>query len=274
VPEDELKQRIRELEADLASSRKRLAQGEAELDAKVRTIAELNEQVSKLSVASREVDPLREKVATLTSDKEQLLNTIDQLRAARVKPTPTQLVQSFRVAMDELRNSLAPKPGDRVGYTISQFNVDLKSLIAVDKESQALHIVLPEPGETLDPESLSTLRFVFQSVPKPIAEEEPLITVPHLVGLSKDSAASLLSRANLSLGEQSEQPSAVTPGTVISQDPEAGDEVPPQSNVRLVVAGAPQVHVPSAIGLSLADARAVLEESGLKVGSMSERPVQ
>jgi eukaryotic-like serine/threonine-protein kinase len=272
VPEEELKQRIRELEADLANSRKRLVQGEADLDAKVRTIAELNEQVSTLSAASREVGPLRETVATLTSEKEQLLQTVDRLRAERIRPTPSQLVQSFRTAMDELRTSLTAQPDDRVGYTISQFNVDLKSLIAVDKASQTLQMVLPEPGEALQPETLSTIRFVFQTVPKPASEEEALVTVPHLLGVSKDAAMSLLSRENLTLGELSEQTSSATPGTVIGQDPEGGDQVPAQSAVRLVVAAIPKVAVPSLIGLSLDGARAVLDERGLNAGTMNDEP--
>lgn len=272
MPEEELRHRIRELEADLASSKRRLGEAEAELVAKARTVGELNDQVSKLSKVSEEIDVLKDQISALTSEKEHLLQTIDALRAQRVKPTPTQLVQSFRVAMDELRTSLTPRPGDRVGYTISEFNVDLKSLVAVDKESQTLQVVLPEPGETLHPETLSTLRFAVKTVPKTVPEEEALVTVPHLLGLSKEAAASLLSRANLTLGEQSEQASSVAPGTVLSQEPEGGDQVPPQSGVRLVVASVRQVHVPSIIGLSLEEARATLEESGLKVGAMSDQP--
>lgn len=58
--------------------------------------------------------------------------------------------------------------------------------------------------------------------------------------------------------------SDLRPGTVVSQEPDAGTLVPKGSNVTIVVAGAPgDVTVPDVKGMSLRDARVKLAETAL-----------
>jgi len=129
VPEEELKRRITQLELELQKATQLL-------EARARAEAERGE----------EIKVLKDRVAALAAENQKLAQAVDRLRAERVKPSPTQLVQSFRRAIDALRAGLEAKPGDRLGYTVSQFNVELKSLVTVDKESQDVRFVLPEPG--------------------------------------------------------------------------------------------------------------------------------
>ena len=120
MPQDELTKRIAKLELDLREAQRLLAAKNAELTAHKKE-------------SEKENEILRQQVADLTSENEQLMQQNDQLKMERVKPTPDQLIQSFRLAMDQLQQSLEPKPGERVGYSVNQFDVDLKTTVAVDK---------------------------------------------------------------------------------------------------------------------------------------------
>jgi eukaryotic-like serine/threonine-protein kinase len=55
-------------------------------------------------------------------------------------------------------------------------------------------------------------------------------------------------------------------GTVIDQNPRAGNEVEAGREVDIVLAATPRVEVPSVVGLSLEDAIAALEDARLEVG--------
>lgn len=257
MPDKELRERMGRLELEFQ---------------RLRELLEGQIQSRAAAGAGEDVRVLRDQVASLTSEKEKLLQSIDQLQAERLKPTPSQLVQSFRVAMDELRASLQPKPGDRVGYTVSHFDVDLKTMVTVDKKDQVVRMVLPEPGETIPAHLLSNVRFVFQTVPKPEAADQALVEVPTLLGLSKDAATKALERVNLKLGEQAEQVSSYPPGAIIGQDPQGGDQVPAGSSISVVIARVPQVKVPVLVNLKLADAQALIEASNLTTGTITEEP--
>ncbi len=251
MAENDTTARIQKLEAELTALRERLSALEQ---------PEPRETIRLL----------REQIALLTSEKERLQQTIDRLQAERIRPTPTQLVDSFRKAMDELRSSLEPKPGERVGYTVSHFDVDLKSLVSVDRRDQTVRIILPEPGEQFQTETLSTIRFVFQTVPKPESPDENLVEVPMLLGLSRDAASAALARAGLKPGTISEEQSPAPAGTVIHQNPDAGDLIPRTASVDLVLARAPQVEVPQLLKLTLAEAEDVLQNIGLRLGTIAE----
>jgi len=274
VPNDDPTKRIEKFEAELSELTQRLTSVESELAAKTQTIAELNQRLRTFSETggSDEIKILRDQIALLGSDKEKLLQTIDRLQAERIKPTPSQLVDAFRKAMEGLRTSLEPKPGERVGYTVSHFDVDLKSFITVDKKDQSVRIMLPEPGETFPAENLSTVRFTFQTVPKPEPPDQNLVDVPVLLGLSKDAAIKALTRATLKLGKQTEEVSSSLPGTVIGQAPEGGDQVPTDTAVDIVIAKLPQMKVPMLLNLQRSVAENLIQESGLKVGEVTEEP--
>lgn len=274
MPQDELTKRIAKLESDLRESQRLLVARNAELTAHKKALADQEKRSQTLEArnqeSEKEIKILRQQVADLTSEKEQLMQQNDQLKMERVKPTPDQLIQSFRLAMDQLQQSLEPKPGERVGYSVSQFDVDLKTTIAVDKEDQTVRLVLPEPGEQIPGDTLSNVRFTFSTVPKVDPSDQDLVEVPMLLGLSKEVAASELAARALKIGIQSEQESVDPPGTIIGQNPDGGDLVLPDSAVDITIAKDPFVRVPQLVGRTLKQAKAVLENNGLVPGSIEE----
>jgi beta-lactam-binding protein with PASTA domain len=97
--------------------------------------------------------------------------------------------------------------------------------------------------------------------------------VPSLEGLSQEEAEDALREARLKLGDVTEETSdEIEEGDVISQSPEAGEQVPRGSAVDIVVSGGPEaVVVPSVIGLSEDDAVANLKQAGLDVDVQSDQ---
>jgi eukaryotic-like serine/threonine-protein kinase len=98
------------------------------------------------------------------------------------------------------------------------------------------------------------------------------VPVPDLLGQTEEDAQSTLDDAGLQLGEVSEEPSDdVDEGLVISQSPEAGQEVDARSRVDIVISAGPErVAVPPVIGLSEADARDAIEGAGLTVSVIND----
>jgi serine/threonine-protein kinase len=89
------------------------------------------------------------------------------------------------------------------------------------------------------------------------------ITVPDVVGLSREAAESRLTREGLDPDvetRQSDQPE----DEVISQSPAAGSQLDRGARVTITISeGRKQVQVPNVVGLSVSDARRVLRGEGL-----------
>jgi len=92
-----------------------------------------------------------------------------------------------------------------------------------------------------------------------------LFVVPSLIGGRIEDAQAELEAANLLLGEQTRQNDQEIPeGEIISQDPPAGEEVPKDTPVDVVVSAGPSVViVPDVTCRSYASAKAQLEGLGL-----------
>jgi beta-lactam-binding protein with PASTA domain/predicted Ser/Thr protein kinase len=92
-----------------------------------------------------------------------------------------------------------------------------------------------------------------------------LFVVPSLIGGRIEDAQAELEAANLVLGEQTRQNDQEIPeGEIISQDPPAGEEVPKDTPVDVVVSAGPSVViVPDVTCRSYASAKAQLEGLGL-----------
>jgi serine/threonine-protein kinase len=102
------------------------------------------------------------------------------------------------------------------------------------------------------------------------------VTVPSVVGLGKDAAASALAAIGLTLGDVTDTYSATAPaGAVIQQEPPAGTVVPHDTAVKAVVSKGPEptkppvvtvthVKVPLVKGLALATAKSKIVSAGLK----------
>ncbi len=117
---------------------------------------------------------LREQVARLTSENAQLKAALASLQAQQEMPTPAELVGSFVGAMKALRESLAASADPSIGYTVSQFDVSLKAMVAL--RDQAVRFVLPGPGQAVVPDTLSTIHFVLAAIPRPPAAPPPAET--------------------------------------------------------------------------------------------------
>jgi len=113
-------------------------------------------------------------------------------------------------------------------------------------------------------------------------EKSSTIEVPKLSGRRADQAKSILENKGLELGNQNETPSATIPeGEIIRQNPKAKAEVEPGSLVSITVSSGPQktqpetpatVQVPDLVGQMPFQARSMLADASLALGSQTETP--
>jgi serine/threonine-protein kinase len=95
------------------------------------------------------------------------------------------------------------------------------------------------------------------------------VDVPDLRGDTRAQAAAELRDAGLTLGKVTNRNDAAPAGTVIDQDPGAGERVDAETPVAVVVsAGVGQVSVPNVTGAKQDAARDALERAGLKLGDV------
>ncbi|RMI42983.1 Stk1 family PASTA domain-containing Ser/Thr kinase [Streptomyces triticirhizae] len=93
-----------------------------------------------------------------------------------------------------------------------------------------------------------------------------LVEVPDVTGDSFEDAQAELEDLDLTVRQESEEDPNAEPGTVLSQDPEGGTEVEPESEVTLTVATAPDTEaVPDVVGKPFDQARAELVAAGFTV---------
>ena len=98
-----------------------------------------------------------------------------------------------------------------------------------------------------------------------------LVTVPNLVGMSRDEAIRLLYQQRLELGRMEDRPAAEQIGTIVAQQPAAGSQVLGGSSVDLVLAVEGLVIVPSVVGMYHQEALASLSAAGLASGIIKEQ---
>jgi serine/threonine-protein kinase len=115
-------------------------------------------------------------------------------------------------------------------------------------------------------------------VPPPVIVKPPpgpaLRPVPDVVGANRARAVQVLRDDGLSVGSVTQEVSDRPTGTVLRTNPRAGTAVWPGSSVDLVIAKRDgQVKVPSVVGMDQKDAKRVLTDGGLKVGSVTEKEV-
>lgn len=126
---------------------------------------------------------------------------------------------------------------------------------------------LPEPNATV-----KVNRTVFLTINR---QTPPPITIPKLEGLSFRFAFDLLRRNNLRLGDTIYRPDFMK-GSVLEQQYNgsrvtAGTKVPWGAKITLIIGGGLEVQqmlVPSLIGLTFAEARAILETKGITLASV------
>jgi serine/threonine-protein kinase len=103
-----------------------------------------------------------------------------------------------------------------------------------------------------------------------------LVTVPNVVGDTRQTAEQKLTDAGLTVGTITRVPAAdetQAPGTVLEQDPAANEEVERQTPVDLTVVAQPEaVAIPDLEGSSLSDAQAALLDLGLQPTGPQQEP--
>lgn len=122
----------------------------------------------------------------------------------------------------------------------------------------------PEAGMTVKEERTVTIY---------VSKGGEEIEMPNLRGLTKADAIAKLEQMGLRLGSAYETYSDEDSGTVISQDPRSGSRISKGQSVDITVSKGQKVKkvaVPDVKGVPLDRARALLESSGLKVGSTAE----
>lgn len=116
----------------------------------------------------------------------------------------------------------------------------------------------PAAGTAVGPEVVVTLD---------VSAGQLRVAIPALSGMSREDAVAALRTANLELGQVIERPAPEARGTVLSSQPEAGQQVPQGTPVELVVSTGPsQLLMPDVVGRELFEVRSTLEQLGLRIG--------
>jgi len=116
----------------------------------------------------------------------------------------------------------------------------------------------PAAGTAVGPEVVVTLD---------VSAGQLRVAVPAVNGMSRDEATAALRAANLELGQVIERPGPEARGTVMSSQPDAGQQVPQGTPVELVVSAGPsELLMPDVVGRELFEVRATLEQLGLRIG--------
>lgn len=93
------------------------------------------------------------------------------------------------------------------------------------------------------------------------------VAVPPLVGMARDDAMTALRLASLEVGAVVERPGEQARGTVLSSQPDAGQQVSQGTPIGLVISSGPsELLMPDIVGRELFEVRATLEQLGLKIG--------
>ncbi len=107
-----------------------------------------------------------------------------------------------------------------------------------------------------------------------VAQSEDGVLVPAVAGLSQAEARSNLEQHGFQVSILQAESATVEKGSVISQSPEGDTYAPAGSTIMITVSSggtaSDKISVPSVIGKSEMDAMAILTESGLTMGTVSE----
>jgi serine/threonine-protein kinase len=124
----------------------------------------------------------------------------------------------------------------------------------------------PPPG-TIVPEG-STVELTPSAGP-------PTILVPDVVNFDAADARKIILAAGLAVGREDSVESSLDPGVVVQTRPASGLARAAGTPVDLILSsGAPRSGVPSVVGMSLDDARQLVERAGLAVGGVRVSPSQ
>jgi beta-lactam-binding protein with PASTA domain/predicted Ser/Thr protein kinase len=170
-----------------------------------------------------------------------LIRSLDQ--PADLVPVPRVVGQDEEEATERL---------ERAGFEVAveeEFNEDVRRGEVFEQD--------PAAGE--EAERGDTVTIV-------VSRGERPLEVPDVTGESLVEAENILSQAGLSVGSVTDEDSQEPEGTVLSQSPPAGDRVPAETDVDLVVSGGPgTVTVPNVFCRDVDQARDTMQNVGLNL---------
>ena len=236
------------------------------IDVLSREIAGTRESINSLTQRST---ALQAEVTRLIGENQELKQRLDQIHLERPSLKSDSLIHVFQKSIEKMQEGLKV-PGQRVGYTISNLDVQLKANVGVDDEGEVT-FQLPRIGEKPTIESLSVLSFNLRPIPVIPVEIDERVEVPNLIGVEKELAEELIKSAGLSVGDVKEITSLTRPGLVVAQSPEAYARAPVGTKVDLIVSRVASTKTPNLIGLDLNTATSAILSVSLVKGQISER---
>ena len=129
------------------------------------------------------------------------------------------------------------------------------------------------PSETAIESLTGEIPIETTQVPQTVVENENMVAIPDVSGLSYAEAVATLNREGFQTVKEESESDTVKKGNIISQVPAGGTMAERGTSVTLYVSissSVGKIKVPNLIGLSEEDATIILIESGLEIGKVTE----
>ncbi len=146
----------------------------------------------------------------------------------------------------------------------SKFDIEFVEVYSSDEEKGVVVSQTPKPPKKVKENAHIVIR---------VSAGAHTVSIPNVVGLSKDEAVEKLKAENLSALVKTEVNDKKEAGTVIRTEPEAGETVDAEDTITIYVSGEERdlsTVVPNIIGLPRAKAASQLAARGLEMGTVTQ----
>ncbi len=247
---------------------------------------------SPMAVAFQHVSTEAPAASSLNGDVPQ---SLDAVVMKSLRKDPTGRYQSA----DEMRTDLlAVLRGEEVGMPAATSPVVTATTAAGNGNNATKLMSSPVPPPTVPPDevyrdlegeprsqlpfiltafgllvALAILLFVLFGLTGDQSTNGEFVAVPNVNGLTQGTAEARLQADGLEVTVTLEPSDTVVVGNVIRTNPEGGIEVPQGSTVEMFVStGSQEFPVPPLIGQTLESAQTLIEDAGLTLGTVIQRP--
>jgi eukaryotic-like serine/threonine-protein kinase len=142
---------------------------------------------------------------------------------------------------------------------------EVKTEFANDPTAPPNQVTKQDPEAGVDADAGSTVTLTVSQGPEPV-------TVPDVVGMAQTEAQTVLTQAGFVVNVVPQENDDVPEDTVISQDPAANQQVPPQSTITIAVSsGSGKVAVPNVVGQTQGAAQAALSSAGFATVNVQQQ---
>ncbi len=218
-----------------------------------------------------------------TTDEAQLLISEAGFTLGEVKPEFSKEVEAGLVIDQSPVPGAPAEEGSAISFVVSKGprQVEVPEVVGL-KEDEAIQAIedagFVAKGLADQPSSKVPIGSVMKQSPAAgemvdegsqieyvVSRGVETVAVPNVVGKKRSTAESTLKDAGFKVKVSEEYSESVDKGLVISQNPNRGIEVAKGSTVSIVVSKGPErIAVPDVIGKTEADAKAALDNAGLK----------